>query len=91
MASATSAPRKPSAPCAFSQPAIERRPVLYTAVVGTAGAAAALMQTHARTAASLPRMVPPFLAAYFTGFGVYSSAILSSKKLVGFGAAMKRR
>ena len=28
---------------------------------------------------------------YFTGFGVYSSAILSSKKLVGFGAAMKRR
>ncbi len=29
--------------------------------------------------------------SYFTGFGVYSSAILSSKKLVGFGAAMKRR
>src|SRR6266850_6432633 len=28
---------------------------------------------------------------YFTRFGVYSSAILSSKKLVGFGAAMKRR
>jgi hypothetical protein len=28
---------------------------------------------------------------YFTGFGVYSSSILSSKKLVGLGAAMKRR
>jgi len=30
-------------------------------------------------------------AGYFTGFGVYSSSILSSKKLVGLGAAMKRR
>ena len=28
---------------------------------------------------------------YFTGFGVYSSAILSSKNEVGLGAAMKRR
>ena len=28
---------------------------------------------------------------YLTGFGVYSSSILSSKKAVGLGAAMKRR
>src|SRR5882672_4935017 len=72
MASATSAPRKPSAPCAFSQPAIERRPVDSTGFVGTAGAATALMQTHARTAASQPRMVPSLSCPLFYGLrGVF--------------------
>src|SRR5690242_18644890 len=96
----TSASRKPrcraessltSAPLAFSHPAIERSPVLSTGAGGAEDEAAAPRQAQARTAATAPRMVPPFLERYFTGFGVYSSAILSSKKLVGLGAAMKRR
>ena len=46
------------------------------------------------TASRNQRMNPPFLPASLrrqTRFAAYSSAILSSKKEVGFGAAMKRR
>ena len=59
-----------------------------------ADVADAIMDSALSTPSRDQRMNPPFLIASLRGqtrFAVYSSAILSSKKEVGLGAAMKRR
>src|SRR4051812_49204701 len=72
MASATSLATKPSAPRAFSQPAIERKPTLSSGAGGAPGDAAAAMHTQASSAFNAPRMNPPWQDCFirlFYGFG----------------------